>query len=222
MSLNVQEQPFMPIYWGSNQGGMQAGDEIPPDRQHEAAAAILEHRDAAVALVDRLTGLGLHKQIVNRYLEPWMWITVIATASERGWANFYSLRCHKDAEPHIQKVAYMARDAMAASTPRVLTASDWHLPLTGFDGDESLSVRDSVRVCVGRCARVSYLTHDGVRDPSADIALHDRLHESRHWSPFEHAARPLSDNDTDPSKLAGNLGYGWVQYRKLFPGEFAR
>jgi hypothetical protein len=37
--------------------------------------------------------LGVTKQICNRLLEPWMWITVLVTGSTEGWENFFKLRC---------------------------------------------------------------------------------------------------------------------------------
>jgi len=215
---NVKESPFIPLHWGANQAGMQADSVLSDHKQKECRVEWLIARDEMLRTVTVLNGIGLHKQIANRLLEPWMWITVITTANDRGWANFFGLRCHKDAEPHIQKIAYMARDAMDGSDPQYLGKGDWHLPLIGFAGDDGLTSMDQVRACVGRCARVSYLTHDGIRDTSKDIELHDRLMESGHWSPFEHAARPALFREPG---LGGNLGLGWVQYRKLFAGECA-
>ena len=146
-----------------------------------------------------------------------MWITVIATGNEGAWNNFFALRCHHEAEPHIQAIAYMARDMRNQSTPQKLSDGQWHLPLIGFEGDELLSVEDQVKVSVGRCARVSYLTHDGIRDVQADIDLHDRLLASKHFSPFEHVAREAS---WDYDYKTGNLGAGWTQYRKTLKGEY--
>jgi hypothetical protein len=34
---------------------------------------------------------GVTKQICNRYLEPFMWHTVLVTSTE--WENFFKLRC---------------------------------------------------------------------------------------------------------------------------------
>ena len=46
---------------------------------------------------------------------------------------------------------------------------------------------------MGRCARVSYLTHDGKRDLREDIKLHDKLivQVPLHASPAEHVAMSL-------------------------------
>jgi hypothetical protein len=69
------------------------------------------------------------------------------------------------------------------------------------------------KLSTARCARVSYLTHDGVRDLKADFDMHDRLSSNGHWSPFEHVAMALPE--ATPS---GNFT-GWRQYRKTFANE---
>jgi thymidylate synthase ThyX len=215
MIEQVEKNPVIPIHWGKAQKGMQAYDVLDERCTTSCRVAWLLARQSAVDSTKVLLGLGLHKQIANRLLEPWMWITVIATGNEGAWNNFFALRCHHEAEPHIQSIAYMARDMRNQSTPQKLSDGQWHLPLIGFEGDELLSVEDQVKVSVGRCARVSYLTHDGRRDVQADIDLHDRLLASKHFSPFEHVAR--SGKHTGDG---GNLGYGWTQYRKTLKGEY--
>jgi len=146
-----------------------------------------------------------------------MWITVIVTGNEGAWNNFFALRCHHEAEPHIQKIAGMAREVRSQSIPQKLSAGQWHLPLIGFEGDELLSDEDKVKVSVGRNARISYLTHDGIRDVQADIDLHDRLLASKHFSPFEHVAQSVHYSGPE---FEANFGQGWVQYRKTLKGEY--
>jgi thymidylate synthase ThyX len=164
--------------------------------------------------------LNVHKQLANRLLEPFMWHTLIVTSSE--WDNFWNLRTHVDTQPELQTVAVMMRDLWETSTPRSVAQDEWHLPLTGVAGghpqDVDLAPDQLVKVAVGRCARVSYLTHDGVRNPDADLLLHDRLLESGHLSPFEHPARPMTDAEAKVSEWSGNFR-GWVPYRKSLPGE---
>ena len=111
----------------------------------------------------------------------------------------------------------MTRDVMRASSPKLLEVGDWHLPLTGFPGDEALSKDDLIKVSAGRCARVSYLTAEGTRDVSQDIALHDRLVSSKHFSPTEHQA--MCGLEDSFFSNGGNFGQGWIQYRKTLQGE---
>jgi thymidylate synthase ThyX len=227
----VLEDPFVPETWGKNQKGMQADEELSDTDKDMAHVIWLLARDQAVAKARALVNLGLHKQIANRVIEPWMWITVIISGTT--WTNWFGLRDHKDAEPHFQKIAKMMRELYEASMPRELKLHEWHLPLWGFEGDEEeakiiaategspeegliLTRRIARKVSVGRCARVSYLTHDGRRDLREDILLHDRLMNANpgHWSPFEHIAKA----EGGAGHRSGNF-FGWTQYRKTFEQE---
>jgi len=85
-----------------------------------------------------------------------------------------------------------------------------------------------IKLSVARCARVSYLTHEGAK-PSieSDLALYDRLIRSLplHASPAEHQATPDFMSDLEPGwcneSQHGNLR-GWRQYRKMLPNECIR
>jgi thymidylate synthase ThyX len=242
----VLDDPYVPIEFGANQPGMQAGPALDGKKREAAEAEWLRARDNAVrhvlglvtdpdeaggdllAALERVeeatktkerpeAWLNVHKQVANRLLEPFMWHTVIVTATE--WENFFNLRCHPDAQPEIRLVAERMRDATLASRPEELGEGDWHLPLVRpEDREQAGSIEDLVKISAGRCARVSYLTHAGVRDLAADIQLHDRLLESGHMSPLEHPARPLTTAELSESEWSGNFR-GWLPYRKEIPGE---
>lgn len=164
--------------------------------------------------IDLGDGLNLHKQHVNRYLEPFMWHKVIVTSTE--WGNWDALRISEHAQPEIDAIARMTAYLLAQSTPALLGKDEWHLPL--IQDDEKHLVKGDLenwkKISVGRCARVSYETHEGVRDPDKDIALAVVLLEDGHMSPWEHVATP----DTENTGLGGNLK-GWVQLRKTIAGE---
>lgn len=217
MIENVENHPVVPLHWGKNQSGMQAFEVVDGDTERCARGVWDTARWDAIKHAKRLNDLGIHKQIINRVLEPYMWITVIISGTE--WSNFFALRCHKDAEPHMQHIAYMMRDAIDASTPKEIGRDGWHMPLMGFDGDESLHPSVKPYVSVGRCARVSYLTHDGKRDPQADLDLSQRLSTNKHMSPFEHVARPMTWPERQTCQKLHSNFRGWVQLRKLIPGE---
>lgn len=244
----VLEDPYVPIEFGSNQPGMQAGPALAGEKREAAEREWLRARDDAVRRVVGLVAdsgvvsaddnllqvlqrvedlireraqpagwLNVHKQVANRLLEPFMWHTVIVTATE--WQNFWNLRCHADAQPEIRLIAEKMRVAVEASEPAELDWDEWHLPLVRpEDRQEPNSIEDLVKVSAGRCARVSYLTHAGRRDLQADIELHDRLLESGHMSPLEHPAQPLTESELKESEWSGNFR-GWRSYRKLLPAE---
>lgn len=211
MIERVQTDPAMPVYWGKNQTGMQAATELSGQEKRQAVMRWLDARDAAVRYARDLQLIGAHKQIANRLIEPWMWITVILSATE--FANWFHLRDHKDAQPEIREVAARMNALYKSDEPTRVEIGEWHLPLTGFAGDETLPLNDLIRVSVGRCARVSYLTHQGTRDTEADIRLCDRLASSGHWSPFEHVAEAMRT-----ATPCGNF-IGWRQFRKAFANE---
>jgi thymidylate synthase ThyX len=246
MIQRVMDDPFVPVWWGKNQKGMQAAEELsdldPPDGdglrfgspRAKSKLEWLHARNNAVESVRSLQAYDLHKQIANRLLEPWLWHTVIVTATE--WANFFALRRHKDAQPEIRVAADMMWDAREASSPEALGDKVWHMPLvdpvevTASWGQKPDWLDYWKKVSVGRCTRVSYLTHDGKRDPDEDVALCERIRKAGHMSPFEHVARPMRLGDPwfpfgggGPvlhlkDAFAGNFR-GWIQMRKELPNE---
>lgn len=159
--------------------------------------------------------VGLHKQIANRILEPWMHITVIMSTTTH--ANWFALRDHPDAQPEIAELARQMRVAIEASTPVLRHHGEWHLPYVDKHEFMEYSIEDCLKMSTARCARVSYLTHDGKRSVKRDLQLHDRLVASdpKHASPSEHQAMAL-----DRPERWGNF-VGWKQYRKTLENEAA-
>jgi hypothetical protein len=179
-------------------------------------AAWFDARDYAIAVAKAFDAAGYHKQIVNRLLEPFSHINVLVTATD--WDNFFTLRDHPDAQPEIQVLAREIKVAMAASIPFEIEDSGWHVPYVTMDdwdaidavaGSYGESTNLAIKVSVARCARVSYLTHDGRKTSiEEDVALHDKLvvAEPLHASPAEHQATPM------PGLRVRNF-QGWLQYR---------
>lgn len=213
----VQESPYVPEIFWENQKGMQEGPPLTGASADRAKDIWLEAKDAAVAQANKLVECNVHKGYANRILEPYMWHTVIVTASE--WSNFLNLRCHKAAHFEIRKVAKLMAKAMTLSVPEPLEVGEWHLPYTSQEERSSFDLETLKAISTGRCARVSYLTQDGIRDPKADVDLHTRLISGGHMSPTEHVATPISRLRMSMSliwphlKWSGNF-LGWHQYRK--------
>lgn len=192
----VVNDPVIPLKWGAEKPGMQTGDEV-TDRER-ATEIWLGARDSAVQEATLLHHLGVHKSICNRLLEPFQWMVTLVTATD--WDNFFAQRCHADAEIHMRTLAEAMREALATSGPVLRQA---HAPYAEME-----DVADRKRLSVARCARVSYLNHDGTRDLRKDFDLHDRLKASLHPSPFEHVATAATQ-----SHRSGPFT-GWKQYRK--------
>jgi thymidylate synthase ThyX len=226
----VMTNPAMPVFWGKNQSGMQAYEELDDVTQNQfrhvyedgirkminlttkkaAEFDWLEARDNAVNSVKKLVELGLHKQLANRLLEPWMHITVLMSTTEM--ENFFSLRAHPDAQPEFQKLAYLMLDLYQQNVPTPIDEGGWHIPF-GDKMPEDSDLSEQLKIASARCARLSYLSFDGETSPSKDFEVHDKLSGSGHWSPFEHCAKALGE-----SVRSGNF-IGWEQYRKTFPRE---
>jgi thymidylate synthase ThyX len=143
-----------------------------------------------------------------------MWHTVVVSSTE--WLNFFSQRCSPLAQPEIRFVAESMRAALLDSSPTLLYPGQWHMP---YISDEEMAeltrfyLRDVAHtIAAARCARVSYLTHDGLRDWSKDRDLFKKLvsAEPPHASPLEHVARPCNG----AHRHLGNFT-GWDQLRHL-------
>lgn len=164
-----------------------------------------------------------------------MWHTAIISSTE--WDNFFALRCPPGNEATIefpaqlefQKVAILMREAMKESKPRYVDYGNWHLPMVG---DEEKSDSPAIgadwefdelvwpRISAGRCAKVSFDTHENYETPTESyVRQTHRLESNGHLSPAEHPATPACpDDDPGPEDFCGNFR-GWVQLRKQIPDE---
>jgi len=239
----VLDHPFVPTM-NKRVKGMGVGDPLSEKDAKAALAQWLAARDAAVAAAQTLVYLDCDKSRINRLLEPFMWHTAIVSATE--WDNFFGLRDHPAAQPEFQIIASMMQAALNNCTPNELSSKHWHLPL--ITEKERISTRlDPERakmISAGRCARVSYDTHENFETHDASIGRAEILMGNGHWSPFEHVARPWTYDEAEqraqvkdtyiaecqmqgvlfyPHKLdqfnfEGNFR-GWKQMRKEIPHE---
>lgn len=207
---------YTPDRWPANEPGMFPSGEVDADAADEAWRHWSYARTDACVYARRLLDSGVHKEIANRLLEPFLYVTAIVTATE--WANFFALRLDPHAQGEMQVLARAMADALAGSAPKVLRPGGWHLPLVGelpllLNGYSRPQIR---RISAGRVARVSFLPRE-IRDPWRDLELCERLIASGHMSPLEHVARPFGEG-RDRRKMCGNFR-GWVQLRKTIKGE---
>ena len=195
--------------------------------------------------IHRESLLWTSKGLTNRILEPFMWHTIIVTATE--WENFFNLRTDKNAQEEIRTAAEMMRDAYNGSEPVEVHEGEWHLPFIQPDELEWAKANPEIacKAVAARCARVSYLTHDtGAVDIDKDIKLADRLASAGHMSPFEHVAQPFTSDEwyvremmsqtakvnrdllsegalsllVDSTEFSGNFR-GWAQFRRGLKGQ---
>lgn len=219
-----------PVFWGKNQKGMQAFEELSEkdkdlakEMWKEGYLAVLNTTIKYTRQMDDMP----HKQIINRMLEPWAHINVVVSATE--WQNFFDLRLHPDAQPEIQALAKAIKKAMDNSVPAY---SEFHCPyyeeedmwvLAEFVDNYEQDTKDTLDIneilllpiitSVARCARVSYKTFDSDKrsDIISDIKLFRKLYTSEpmHASPMEHVAFWAEHGDN-----TANFN-GWVQFRHI-------
>lgn len=155
----------------------------------------------------------VHKQHANRVLEPYAWHTVIATGTR--WRNFYALRASAMAQPEIQMLAIEMARAHRDSNPKELAENEWHLPFITEEDRRDVGDEESLaRISSARCARVSYLTHDGLRNIDKDLSMAGSLQSNGHMSPFEHPAQAWWSMGH-----LSNFGKFWAQFREFLPDE---
>lgn len=233
----VIDNPAIPLAFTKNKPGMQGGEALKDEAYEAALKAWLEGRDRAVEAAQKLADLEVHKQYANRILEPWAHITVVLTATD--FDNFFSLRIHPAALPEMQELGRVMYEAYTNNKPQQLKAGMWHLPFVDEEcinavkavfgvaclQDNPEAVNLAIKRSVARCARVSYLNHDGTKTTiEQDVDLYNKLlgQVPIHASPAEHQAQARTKYHSEiyeTEKIySGNLR-GWVQYRKTLKNE---
>lgn len=211
--------PAFFVHIGKNQPGMQAKEEVSDEIKEKFAAEWNQLGRIVATYCERWAlNYGIHKQVANRPLEAWQHISVVCTATE--WDNFFELRNHPDAQPEIHVLAALMQAEMNASTP-VLRArnreheSGWHLPYVSREERRAYDTDPQflAKLSSARCARTSYLNHDGTNPVIAkDVQLFNDLVGSvpLHASPTEHQGYPLPLADQRSKNFCG-----WRQHREL-------
>ena len=233
----IKSEPVIPVHWGLNQAGMVAQEEI-AQKEKPLAQFIWENAmNHALFAAKQLQEIDLHKQIANRLLEPFMYVDSVITATE--WDNFFKLRLHEGSQPEIQLLAQKIKEAMDKSVP---AKSQVHLPYITYDelNQASKDITDMflelAPLSAARCARVSYLNHEGkTPNPDKDRETFQKLKSGGHWSPMEHQAiaiagpeffvvdcdyNPITDEIsnvfagiTEPNEIRCRNFIGWQQFR---------
>lgn len=185
----IKKSPFMPVYYGTAQKGMVAGEELKGWKLLAAKGTIYALSRISLIAVKCLQKVGVSKEIANRYLEPWMVTRGIITATRKDWHEFFKLRLNYDAQPEIRVLAQYIKDGIDASVPFELECGEWHVPFFSYRRDDSgklqyvcthipsfgvdfdinpkdmivrrgTTLRDIVRKGTAACGQVSYRTLD--------------------------------------------------------------
>jgi hypothetical protein len=217
----VIADPVTPVWWGRNQAGMSAREELTGWRLRAAKKVWRLACLSGVIFAWLLGKIGLHKQLANRRMTPDQWVTQLVTGTD--WDNFFALRCHPDAQPEIRIIAEMMRESLGLSKPEVLEVGGWHLPLVEIKDMHELwpqtvmVERDACLISASRCARFSLLSEKRL-PVLEEIGKAEKLIIAGHMSPFEHQAQAL-ENDQRIANLRG-----WRSFRSsiLNEGDFGK
>lgn len=145
--------------------------------------------------------------------------------------TFFKLKHNKgQADIHMMFLAEAIYDAINESTPKQLKEGEWHIPYgDNFDiglinlaclnkygistehGKElapdvmKQKIEEAkIQISVARCARLSYQTlgDNPVIDYEKDLELYTNLSTSKHYSPFEHVARAMNEEEYSNNYIA--------------------
>lgn len=136
-----------PVWWGREQKGMSAGDELgdwepgSPSLDRLSYVTALSAAQAkwagaarlAAMCAEEMQSLGAHKSIVNRVLAPFIHRRVVITTCEPGLMNFFGLRLDRYAQAEIRVLAEQMWRAWNDSEPKKLRKGEWHLPFVSID-----------------------------------------------------------------------------------------
>ncbi len=232
MIARVLEDPYVPTHWGKNQRGMSADEDVSDEVARDAAISWNRTREFSIVEARWLSKLGIHKQITNRLLEPFMWHVALCSGTE--WSNFFNLRDNKDAHPDFRDLAHAMRELYGKGEPSKKDYCDWHTPLVkmgevldehpeafarGKDHWQRLQEEYWCKVSAGRCARVSHDKQNEDETLEKSVARCEMMLASGHMSPFEHVARPMNPYELDLFKQAKIYwdGVGWAYSSSSFP-----
>lgn len=210
MLQQIADQPAMPIFYGKNQPGMSAAEELDDTARIECTSIIYDMMEYCSKGVAKLNELGLHKQHAGRYLEPWGFVKGVLSFTEGD--NWNWLRDDDAAQPEIRELCLVMKEAADKSVPQLLKAGEYHLPyvyseryVNGttlyYEGDSirscEIDLEDAIKVSCSRAAAVSYRGEDYGLEKCKQ--LYDRLvgSEKKHSSALEHVATPMKHQEND-------------------------
>lgn len=210
VTLNeVRNTPIFFNHTGLNQSGMVADQALSPNR---AAEFYDDWRDLANIVADRVERMheryGIHKQVLNRALEPFLPIRTIVTTTDI--ENFFTLRLARDAQPEMRDLAKCMFESMNRAT---VYRSSMHLPYDDLIYP-TRKLKDTISERLNRnvaaCARICVGKQSGRESTLAeDIALVRRCIDrpDKHLTPLEHNCFASQDDGR-----YANLR-GWISLR---------
>ncbi len=229
----VESDPYIPVKFGTNQKGMQAGKQTAASVAYGTKIWKLSAKFACMAH-SLMEYVNVHKEVANRILEPYVWVEETLTIEFDALQQIAELRIHNDAQEDIRAVVeemiYEAEQHKESSV--ILEENQWHVPyvirqvngnMIYKDNDgKNLTLDEAIICSAARCARSSYANHDNSTTTyDNDTKLADRLigSEPMHLSPFEHQARAFISQQ-ERYEFGSNFRH-FFQQRKAIERQYA-
>ena len=185
----IENDPFIPMAYQKAHKGMQGTEYFMDEEEiRERDLEWLTARDKAVEQAKKLNDLGVTKQICNRILEPWMWVTQLVTGTREAYEHLFNQRCLEyevggvkgrskkemglnltdeewlisnkgHAEIHFMDLAEKMYDALTLSKPKELKPGELHVPYLDTPlMTPDLFPEDVIKYSCGLTAHTSYTT----------------------------------------------------------------
>lgn len=90
----VDKEPFVPLAFQTHHKGMQGTEYITnPEEIDYLEVKWLIAKDTAIESAYQLYNNGITKQLANRILEPFMWVTQLCTGTRESFEHLFEQRC---------------------------------------------------------------------------------------------------------------------------------
>lgn len=185
----IENDPFLPMAYQRTHKGMQ-GTEYFTDEEEIRGRDLewLTARDKAVEQAKKLNDLGVTKQVCNRLVESFMWVTQLVTGTREAYEHLFNQRCPEyevngvkgrskkemgldltdeewllsnkgHAEIHFMDLAEKMYDALIDSKPKELKPGELHIPYLDTPlMTPDLFPEDVIKYSCGLTAHTSYTT----------------------------------------------------------------
>ena len=185
----IEKDPFIPMAYQRTHKGMQGTEYFTDEEEiRERDLEWLTARDKAVEQAKKLNDLGVTKQVCNRLVESFMWVTQLVTGTREAYEHLFNQRCPEyevggvkgrskkemglnltdeewltsnkgHAEIHFMDLAEKMYDALRDSKPKELKPGELHIPYLDTPlMTPDLSPEDVIKYSCGLTAHTSYTT----------------------------------------------------------------
>lgn len=185
----IENDPFIPMAYQKAHKGMQGTEYFTDEEEiRQRDLEWLTARDKAVEQAKKLNDLGVTKQVTNRILEAYMWVTQLVTGTREAYEHLFNQRCPEyevngvkgrskkemglnlsdeewllsnkgHAEIHFMDLAEKMYDALGDSEPKELKPGELHIPYLDTPlMTPDLFPEDVIKYSCGLTAHTSYTT----------------------------------------------------------------